>query len=418
MHGSPRLDPGAGGTERYVHALASATGQPVFTRDRRPGPPGLDRLDGDYPLWVARAPAPAAPVFRDTWSAPEVEAALAAALHREAPALIHIHHLAHLGLAAAETAARAAPLVWTLHDYHLICARGQLMDRELRPCPGPAPRRCAACVAEHLRAAPALHQLGRLAAAVGLRQRALSLLASPPPGPAELARITRRLEAARRALGAAARVLSPSADLARRFVDLGWLRPDAVAVQDLPLVSPVPPAPPPGEGPLRLLYVGSLIPTKGADVLLEAFARLPPGAATLVLRGPAAPYDGRPGWAEALIERVEATPGARWGGIFGAGERAAVYGGADVLVVPSIWQENSPLVVREALAAGLRVVASAAGGLAELDPGARRVPPGDPAALAAALTAECALGRGRRPPRRFPMDRHIAELEAHYRAVV
>jgi glycosyltransferase involved in cell wall biosynthesis len=45
---------------------------------------------------------------------------------------------------------------------------------------------------------------------------------------------------------------------------------------------------------------------------------------------------------------------------------STTYAAIDVIVVPSIWPENSPLVVHEAFMAGVPVVAARTGGLAEL----------------------------------------------------
>jgi glycosyltransferase involved in cell wall biosynthesis len=65
----------------------------------------------------------------------------------------------------------------------------------------------------------------------------------------------------------------------------------------------------------------------------------------------------------------------------------ALLAAADVVVVPSAW-EGQPLIVQEALCAGRPLVATRVGGIPELtgDDGARLVPPGDPEALAAAVT--------------------------------
>jgi glycosyltransferase involved in cell wall biosynthesis len=65
----------------------------------------------------------------------------------------------------------------------------------------------------------------------------------------------------------------------------------------------------------------------------------------------------------------------------------ALLGAADVVVVPSTW-EGQPLIVQEALRAGRPLVATRVGGVADLtgDDGAVLVPPGDPVALATAVS--------------------------------
>ncbi|MCB9764280.1 MAG: glycosyltransferase [Alphaproteobacteria bacterium] len=420
VHGHPAQGAG-GGTERYVRAIAAGAGAPVLTRDRRAdAPPGLQRTDlGDHALWSFRAPARSG--FEASWRCPEAEAALVDVVRQERAEVVHVHHLAHLDLGLPRTARElGAAVVLTLHDYHLACARGQLVDRDLKRCAGPAPERCARCLAEHLRASGPLARLAPLVRRVGLESAGRRALAGPAPRPRDVARSEARAAAARQALAAAHRVLAPSRSLAERFGELGLCR--SVVVQDLPLVSPIPPAPAPPPGPVRFLFVGSLIPTKGPGVLVEAFALLrsmdTASSPTLTLYGPRPAYDGRDDFHEALLRRLTEVGGARWAGLFGDEARAQVYAEADVLVVPSTWEENSPLVVREAVAAGLRVVASDVGGVAEVDPDARRVPPGDPRALAEALRAEVDRGRGRRPTRPWPLAPHLSALEIHYLAAM
>jgi glycosyltransferase involved in cell wall biosynthesis len=65
----------------------------------------------------------------------------------------------------------------------------------------------------------------------------------------------------------------------------------------------------------------------------------------------------------------------------------ALLGAADVVVVPSMW-EGQPLIVQEALRSGRPLVATRVGGIADLtgDDGAVLVAPGDPVALATAVT--------------------------------
>jgi glycosyltransferase involved in cell wall biosynthesis len=93
--------------------------------------------------------------------------------------------------------------------------------------------------------------------------------------------------------------------------------------------------------------------------------------------------------------------------------------GHDVLAFPSTWMENSPFVLREAGAAGIRILASDVPGARVVAPQARFVPPGDVGAWAAALSAERAAGGRRVAPARFAdMASHAAEVLARYVALL
>jgi glycosyltransferase involved in cell wall biosynthesis len=99
---------------------------------------------------------------------------------------------------------------------------------------------------------------------------------------------------------------------------------------------------------------------------------------------------------------------------------------SDVIVVPSVWYENSPVVIQEARAAGVPVVASGHGALTEKvrhDVDGLLFPPGDVVALRQALwrlvDEPDLLPRLRQnipPP--MDMDRHVQELEALYHNLV
>lgn len=165
----------------------------------------------------------------------------------------------------------------------------------------------------------------------------------------------------------------------------------------------VPPAAPRDEGiaPGYLLFVGRLRIRKGVEVLLEAL-RAAPGARLLIAG------DGEH---RAALERKAAELGLGPAAVFlGRCDASRVRGllsGAAALVVPSTY-EGMPLVVLEAMEAGLPVVASRVSGIPEVvEDGTTGwlVPPEDPDALAAALAEalehpEEARRRGREGRRR------------------
>lgn len=122
----------------------------------------------------------------------------------------------------------------------------------------------------------------------------------------------------------------------------------------------------------RLLFVGRDEPRKGLRVLLEAFRRLR-GDPELVLVGPSDTV--------LQAERVTAL------GRLPEEELRRELARADVLVAPSLRGESFGVVLLEAMAAGLPVVASDIPGYRAVVPreAGRLLPPGDVAALAAAL---------------------------------
>jgi glycosyltransferase involved in cell wall biosynthesis len=79
----------------------------------------------------------------------------------------------------------------------------------------------------------------------------------------------------------------------------------------------------------------------------------------------------------------------------------------DVLVLPSIWPENSPLVVREATAAGLHIIARDIGGTRELAPNCTLFHDDDE--LQTALKKATQLGRMRHPPAIWPTPSEHAQ---------
>ncbi|MEU7711861.1 glycosyltransferase family 4 protein [Micromonospora chalcea] len=192
-----------------------------------------------------------------------------------------------------------------------------------------------------------------------------------------------------RSLAAATAVVATSEWTRRRLLDRYALPPQRVTVAP-PGVDPAPVATgTPGGG--RLLCVAAVTPVKGHDVLAAALAEVADLNWSCDWVGP---LDRDPAFADRLRGRLAATGlggRVRLTGPRTGPDLAATYAAADLLVQPSR-RETYGMVVTEALARGVPVLASDTGGLpATLGhaPGGERpgllVPPDDPGATAAAL---------------------------------
>ena len=181
---------------------------------------------------------------------------------------------------------------------------------------------------------------------------------------------------------------------------------------------------PPLAGPPTVSFAGRLMPEKGADVLLRAFAlarqRVPDARLSIAGAGAAEPA------LRALVTELGLGDAVTIHGQLDGAALDGVLDAAWVHAVPSRWPEPFGLTATEAMMRGTAVVASEVGGLADIVLHERtglQVPPGDVPALADALVrilsdrewAE-SLGRAGRERARelFSLDGCLARLERVY----
>ena len=340
----------------------------------------------------------AAAGFFDRFDNPEARRTLRDVLERTRPDVVHVQHLLHLSAEVIrECRTRGIPVVVTLHDYWFLCHRVKLKRRDGQLCEGPARGfNCAVCLG-----GPPLLRSRLNPIAVGFNVYRYAYLT--------------------RLLLQADRILAPSRFLRATYARNG-VSAERIDVLDLGTDGPPPDlragasrAP---RDPVRFGFLGALIRDKGLHVLIDAFQTLPPGAAELHVFG--APAE--PDYVEELRRRAT-HPGIRWRGAVPHPERWRALAEVDVLVVPSIWYENSPLAIHEARAAGVPVIGAAIGGIPEfVEHGVNGLtfPAGDAAALAACLRQvigdPASVVRWRRaivPPK--TMEAHVEEIETLYR---
>ena len=144
--------------------------------------------------------------------------------------------------------------------------------------------------------------------------------------------------------------------------------------------------------PLTFGYLGRINVEKGVGTLIDACRTLSPGAWKLLIAGREASEK------ESMREQAAGLP-IDFVGFVSPRE---LFDRIDVLVVPSIWAEPLPRTILEAYAAGVPVIGADSGGIPDLIGAANRdwlFPPGDAAALSAAMARVMAQGRGSLPGR-------------------
>jgi glycosyltransferase involved in cell wall biosynthesis len=248
---------------------------------------------------------------------------------------------------------------------------------------------------------------------VALVHHPLCLETGLPPGRrAEL----KALEAA--ALALARHVVVTSATTARTVATLLGVPREKITVAE-PGTSPAPRAKAARTmaairfpSRLRLLAVGSVVPRKGYDLLVQALARLAYLDWELVIAGAC---DRSPATTAALVSQIRRSmvrDRIRLAGPLDERALGALYAGTDLFVMSSLY-EGYGMVLGEALVRGLPIVATTGGAASTTVPdrAALKVPPGDIDALSRALRramtdavlrrklADAAWAAGRKLPR-------------------
>ncbi|GJM22358.1 MAG: glycosyl transferase family 1 [Planctomycetota bacterium] len=301
------------------------------------------------------------------------------------PNRVHVFHLMGLGLSLIEECKlRGIPVYVQMMDYWFLCPTVQLLRHDGALCDGPETNACIECLAPHnygyagLRifaqrdrfveaAAPDTQMIDVNHAQLGLRRTALH----------------GRSAFIRAVLDKADGLIAPSRFIERFFRDRGYADAN---IRHLPYGVNLPqgsiaPMPVNGPGTITFGFFGSVNAQKGLEVLVSAFRDCKSDRLRLVVRGNMTHF---PKYARRVRSFAEMDARISFRGPFGHDGLAEALSSIDVLVVPSVWYENTPFVVLEAFSAGRPVIASDLGGLSELvrdGVNGRTFRAGDPGAL-------------------------------------
>jgi glycosyltransferase involved in cell wall biosynthesis len=393
-----------GGTELYTrwltHALSRRGHQiTIFYRRSAAGVGLEERMEEGVRVWtvwhgLVTPPRRLLSTFRD----PPVERAFERVLDQANPDLVHVEHLMGLPVALIHSIRRrGVPYVVTLWDFWWVCANAQLLTNyNQRVCDGPRAylncARCALARVEHSQLWPAFPL------AAGLLSWHNRLL--------------------RQVMKAAGRLIAPTEFVRRWYAEHN--APAEKLLTLLPGLEPATIASPHEQRPIRFAYIGGLSWQKGVHTVVEAFDGIH-GPEELWIAGDES-FD--PDYVAQL--RARAAPNVRFLGRLTREQVWETLAQVDVVMVPSLWYETFSFIVSEAFAAGLPVLASRLGPLADrvrdgVD--GLLMPPGDVDAWRTALQRLVGepdlLARLRanvRPP--LTLEEHVERIESLYAQVI
>jgi glycosyltransferase involved in cell wall biosynthesis len=323
--------------------------------------------------------------FVATFRVPAVDEKFRLFLDRFRPDVVHFQHAIALSATMlAEVASAGIPSVLSLHDYWWVCPRVQLLRPDLTVCSGPSHAfDCVRCLTDR-RSTVGIERrsaLARLRSAWAFQRSrhtsfadlALVLARRAIEVPFEGSRVPSdddswqlrlhdyRLALMMNLLRLPSAITAPSTYVRDYYSAAVGIPRERISVIPLGVgTSARSNGSRPNRSRLRVGYIGTIIPPKGVHVLAEAAARLRDRELDFHV------YGGDGGMPRYSLQLRAIAPEVCFHGSFRHEDLKAVLGDLDVLVVPSIWPETYSFVAREAFVAGVPVIASRIGALADV----------------------------------------------------
>lgn len=307
--------------------------------------------------------------LRESYQHSKAERVFRKVLRAERFDLVHFQHLIHTSAGLVDVAREEGlPTIIHLHDYWALCARVQLIRPDGVICHENQGLGCHLCVKET--ATSAIAAASRLTSNCGpvLRQWATDAAeaqSSLAPRLGSLRDLIDRQPFVLAAYAAADLRISPSRFLRGKLLESGAFDPRTTLFSDNGMRTDHVRSlkkEPDAEGRVRFGFVGSLVWYKGGETMVRAMRELIGEKAVLNVYG-----DFKPDEEEHHRELQELARGAdvHFKGRFDNARLSEVYAEIDVLIVPSIWYENSPITIHEAYLTNTPILASDIGGMAE-----------------------------------------------------
>ncbi len=304
------------------------------------------------------------------------------------PDVVHVFHLMGLGLSCIEECEmRGLPVYVQLMDYWFLCPTVQMLRFDGSLCDGPDMSSCIECLAPQHYGYQLMRMFAKRETFVEVGepdQRMIDINNAGMPNTRKA--LLGRKEFIRSVLEKATSLVAPSLFLRRFFAGHGYdedhMRHVPYGVDPLP--EPIAPIPV-EKDVITFGFFGSVNPQKGLEILISAFREYKCERFKLIVHGNMQHF---PKYAKRVRAFADMDSRINFLGPFDHSGLSAALSSIDVLVVPSVWYENTPFVVLEAFAAGRPVVASDLGGLSELvvdGKNGRTFTAGDPGSLVSVL---------------------------------
>ena len=367
--------------------------------------------------------------LRDSFVDERAEAVFARVLQEVRPDVVHFQHLIHQSVGNVHMAKHAGlGTVITCHDFWGLCARVQMIQPGGERCDEPKGAGCFACIKD--KGPRAVERMSRWKEPNLERAAKLARFLARPEGRAgrvaqEYLSMRDREREVRAAYGACDLRISPSRFLRNMYLENTDFDPHAFLYSDNGMrtdhVRAVAKKRRPGD-PVRFGFVGSLVWYKGGETMVRAMGLLADQAAELHVFGT---FDPEQDAHHMELQRLADGSRVTFHGRFDNSRLAEVYAQFDVLIVPSVWFENSPITIHEAHLLKTPVIASDIGGMAEyvrdgVDGLHFKV--GDPVDLARVMgrlveRPELLEELSKDFPAIKTLDENVAETEFRYRAL-
>jgi glycosyltransferase involved in cell wall biosynthesis len=368
------------GTEAYTLALAkelTALGHdPVVVSATLAGEPVQDALVHEYRYEGLRVVSIDKNVYpdrrvRDTYEQPALRHVHERVLRKLQPDVVHVCHLISHTTALLEVTQRMGiPTFATLTDFFGFCYNNVLENTRSELCAGPDASRanCIACFLKLESARPNASVPAKLANLPVVRAAVSRGLAHLGGGNRDRFVIDNftpndivvRPGILHRAMGVYREAIAPTQFLETAYARNAFPAPMRISHFGIEIDRARKP-PRPEVRKLRLGFIGQIAPHKGVHLLIEALGRCGRDNLSLTIWGP---QNQAPAYNERLRAQAQALP-VTFRGTIPRSELVDAFRAIDVLVIPSTWYENSPLILLQALATHTPPVVSDVSGMTE-----------------------------------------------------